>query len=237
MNQIDYLWKLQGIENNIQKEKNILESIMKAKEIGEKIKEHKKFKNIYEYKKEKTQDKKNQLRKLEHDHSEMEYNKEGIKEKLYGGQVTDLKQLESLLKEQEKLEEEIELTDSKILEIMEELESAEEEINTMGIEERRMGSLIKKMFEDRKMTINDIEQRITKQIEEKEKLFKKIDKKYMEKYMEIKAKRSNPIAIIETDICTGCHMDLPIMVISKLKTQEIVICSNCGRILYVRDEA
>ncbi|TCO80017.1 zinc ribbon domain-containing protein [Marinisporobacter balticus] len=232
MQQMDYLWKLQKMENIIQEEKRMLKSITKGEEIGEKIKQHKEFKNIYEVRKKKNEEKKKELTKFEDTYNEMSYKKDEIKNKLYDGKIIDLKQLDSLLKEQEKLEDTISSIDSKMLEIMEVVEAIDEELKATEIQERRMGSIIKKMLLDRKIQIHNIEEKITEQMKEKEEVLKNINEKYMEIYMDIKRKKNNPIARIESDICTGCHMDLPIMVLSKLKSQEIVICSNCGRIVY-----
>lgn len=39
--------------------------------------------------------------------------------------------------------------------------------------------------------------------------------------------------IINKDICDGCRMSIPKIVLERLKKEEIVNCPNCGRILWV----
>lgn len=236
MSQVDYLWKLQEIENKLEKYEKILKNIIQSKEISEKIQEHKKMKNIYEIKKREIQDKKHELRKLEHENQEIIYNREGIKDKLYSGNINDVKQLEILLKEQEEIEKKISTMDIKILKIMEKVEGMEEEVKQMYIEVCKRGSMIKKMLIDRKIKKSQIEKKIIEKMSEKEEMLKKINKQNIQMYMDIKSKKRNPVAFIQSDICTGCHMDLPIMTITKFKKQEIITCTNCERILYRRSE-
>ena len=53
------------------------------------------------------------------------------------------------------------------------------------------------------------------------------------RYKSIRRKFANPMVTIENNQCGGCKMQLPSVVIRKVCQQnELVICENCGRILY-----
>ncbi|QEK12339.1 hypothetical protein FQB35_08100 [Crassaminicella thermophila] len=236
MDQVYYLCKLQEAESALEKYEKILKDIIKSKEIGDKIQEHKKIKNIYETKIREIQDKKYELRKLEKENQDIEYKRKSVKDKLYSGRINEAKQLELLLNEQEEIEKEMGVIDTDILVMMEEVEKMEEEIKQIYMKMCKMGSMIKKMLMDRKIRKSDMEKRIKEKILEKEEILKKINKKNIQIYMDIKSKKRKPVAFIQSDICTGCHMDVPIMMITKLRKQEIITCTNCGRILYCKSE-
>ncbi len=46
------------------------------------------------------------------------------------------------------------------------------------------------------------------------------------------------VAIVRNQVCTGCHMRLPIGTINTLmQGQDIRLCDTCGRYLYLPDQA
>ncbi|QXM05719.1 zinc ribbon domain-containing protein [Crassaminicella indica] len=236
MKQKDYLWKLQEIEKNLEQKERILKDVIKGEEISKRIAEHKCIKNDFETQKDILKAKENILRKLEHERRELEYEIEEIKERLYSGKINDLKQLEKLMKKEENKKEELNEIDSKTLEIMEVVDDLKEEIKKIGVKGGTLGSTIKNMLKERKIKIEKIEKDIIKIKAEKEALLKKINEEYIRMYMDIKSKKNNPVAILKEDVCMGCHMDLPVMTVTKLKKQDIVLCNNCGRILYPKSD-
>jgi len=53
-------------------------------------------------------------------------------------------------------------------------------------------------------------------------------------YDRLVAHRKKGVAIVRNQVCTGCHMHLPIGVIMTLMhAQDIQLCENCGRYLYL----
>ncbi|MCT4621873.1 MAG: C4-type zinc ribbon domain-containing protein [Marinisporobacter sp.] len=232
MNQNKILWKYQEIESVLEKEEKVLKEVIKGKEISQRIKAHKLFKNDFEAKKSMLKEKENRLRKLEHERTEIEYEVEIIKNQLYGGKINDLKQLENLMKKEEQKKEELNEIDSRTLEMMEEMDTVKEDIKTIGCKGRKLGKIIKNMLEERKKTIEKIEKYIIEKKREKQDIANKITKENIEKYLDIKSRKKDPVAMLKGDICMGCHMDLPVMTLTRLKEKEIIVCNNCGRILY-----
>lgn len=44
------------------------------------------------------------------------------------------------------------------------------------------------------------------------------------------------VAVIRNQVCTGCHMRVPIAVVVELRRgADVRLCDNCGRYLYVED--
>lgn len=71
----------------------------------------------------------------------------------------------------------------------------------------------------------EIEQKINE-------LKKLIDNRLLTYYERMVKKKSNPFAVIEKNSCTGCHMGIPPVNITKLQDREgIQTCTYCGRFL------
>ena len=62
----------------------------------------------------------------------------------------------------------------------------------------------------------------------------KIPPQILVHYDRLVAHRKKGVAIVRNQVCTGCHMHLPIGVIMTLKhAQDIQLCESCGRYLYL----
>ena len=64
----------------------------------------------------------------------------------------------------------------------------------------------------------------------------KLDPAMLEKYQTIKQHCTPPMAKLIDGQCSGCFMSLPSATLLEIKTGEkMVVCDNCGRILYNAD--
>lgn len=61
---------------------------------------------------------------------------------------------------------------------------------------------------------------------------KTMDVAMLEKYKEVKQHITPPMSKLVNGQCSGCFMSLPSATLSRLKGDAIVLCDNCGRILY-----
>jgi len=53
-------------------------------------------------------------------------------------------------------------------------------------------------------------------------------------YDRLRARDKKGVAIVRNQVCTGCHMRLPIGVITILmQDRDIQLCDSCGRYLYL----
>lgn len=58
------------------------------------------------------------------------------------------------------------------------------------------------------------------------------DKEKYEKYKALKASGIFPVYVpLENDFCGGCKVELSLNFIEKLKTQKMLVCEHCGRII------
>jgi len=72
---------------------------------------------------------------------------------------------------------------------------------------------------------------------EKERVSDAIEGDFLKRYHTVKKVRGNAVAEMLNGICNACHMAVPPQLnIRVLKQEEMIICPNCHRILYVKPE-
>jgi len=66
----------------------------------------------------------------------------------------------------------------------------------------------------------------------------KIAPQILAHYDRLRVRGKKGLAAVSNQVCTGCHMRLPLAVIMTLKHgQDMQLCDNCGRYLYLLDPA
>lgn len=162
---------------------------------------------------------------------EYNYKIEEVEKNLYNGKTTDLKQLEYLSKEKDKLQEIVSNKETEILGLMDEIDLLDKEI--LEIEEILQKYKDRIIIQRRKYMV--LEQKIKDKIKDEEKeilsLEKILDNVLLETYYSIKKNKGSGISIPQNGVCNRCNMVLPMILIDKLNQGEIVYCENCGRIL------
>jgi predicted nucleic acid-binding Zn-ribbon protein len=62
----------------------------------------------------------------------------------------------------------------------------------------------------------------------------KVEPALLERYSRVKQNRSMPVSMLKDGRCMGCNMELPSRDLAKLKKSDAIVeCENCGRILYL----
>lgn len=57
-------------------------------------------------------------------------------------------------------------------------------------------------------------------------------------YDRLRARDKKGVAVVRNQVCTGCHMRLPIGVITTLmQDRDIQLCDSCGRYLYLEPQS
>ncbi|RKD34716.1 zinc ribbon domain-containing protein [Thermohalobacter berrensis] len=237
MSQLVLLWNLEEQYNNIKKLKEQLDNILNEKETEDlrvKLKQ-----TEYDLTNKKTLLEVNDIKIKRNTHKVEQLNfqlKENEK-KLYSGKVSNIDQLSHMQKESERTKEEIQNVENEILELMEDTDNLKKEIEE---NENKYKSLKKELDETIKK-YDILKEELEQKIKEKEKEIKilsgKIEKDLLNKYLKLKEKKGKAIVKISGDRCTGCHMSVPLSIISKLKSKKVIVtCDNCGRILYYEKE-
>ena len=60
----------------------------------------------------------------------------------------------------------------------------------------------------------------------------------IQRYINIKKTRANPLAPVRNSRCTGCNMELPSVTLKQVvESGNLKECENCGRLLFIEEQA
>jgi len=231
--QIYKLLKLQEIDREIlneeKKQKRLPAQINKAKEVITNIEKS------YQEKKEVLKEIQIKARRKEIDASTIESKIKKHQDELYGGKISDIKELkqlqrviESLNKDRDNVEEELlvimdkeDEVKNEITEIEKELSKAKELLKQKSSKVSRQQELIQAKIQEKKKKRAEITDRIK-------------DNKLMKQY-ELLWKDKDGQVVVEIDgiTCSGCNLSLPSDIIYHLQKKDdlLITCPNCNRIL------
>ncbi len=160
------------------------------------------------------------------------------KNELYGGKISEIKELKQLQKVIETLQEEQDKIEEDLLILMDEEDNIklkrrvlEKEISEL----KEQLSEIKKQVEQEDSVIKQLIEQ--KEIEKKEVVKQINDQSLVDRY-NILWSDKNGEAIVEINgtICSGCNLSLPSDIIYHLQKDDcLIICPNCNRILVWKD--
>ncbi len=234
--QYDMLLELQKVDIDIDEEEKkkrnlplMIEGI--AKEIQG-------LKDSLKYKKENYKNLQIKLKRIELDLIEKSNKIKKHQEDLYGGKITDIKELKQIQKVVAHYKEEKDSIEERILDLMEEMEDLDKSISHLEEDLKVKEKQFKKRKEEIDSEMLVIEKNINSlNIKRKETLSKLTDGRLLKEYESLRKEKGGK-AIIEVNgsICSGCYLGLPSDAIYQLKkNRKIIICPNCSRILIWKD--
>ncbi len=233
--ELKLLISLQAIDHQIELFKREIE--IHKKSITELQKEKKETEETIEKVKKEEKDALFKLKKEEELLKEIEYKIEQKKNELFSGKFTTSKELLGFQKELRRLEEEKDQKETEILILMEEYENLKENVKESEKKSEIKVKRIEEKLKNVEKELKNTEKELKNLLKKREGIKTQIDKKYLNLYEEIRKEKSEAVVKIKGNTCTGCHLDLPGIVIDRVSTgEEIVICPNCGRILYLGEE-
>jgi len=234
--QYDILLELQKIDIDIDKEeknKRILPLMVKGV-----TKEIQGLKNSLKNKNEDYKNLQIKLKRIELDLTEKSNKIKKHQEDLYGGKISDIKELKQIQKVIANYQKEKASIEEDVLDLMEEVEDLDKSISHLDEDLKVKEEEFKKRKEEMDLTSLVIKKSMDNlNIKRGEMLSKITDCRLLNEY-ELLRKEKGGKAIMEVDgsICPGCYLDLPSDVIYQLKkNRKIIICPNCSRILIWKD--
>ena len=120
------------------------------------------------------------------------------------------------------------------IELMEQAEQAQKEVARLV----REASEAKTLMEEQVSRLGDREQSLKKELagldSNRAELAAAVDPSFGARYERlVKSKGENVVVGVQHGVCGGCHMKLPAQIlVTCQQQQELVTCTNCGRILY-----
>ena len=153
--------------------------------------------------------------------------------RLYNGQITNPRDLESLEVEVASVKRMLDEQDSELLEISIEIEESQKKHTEM----QQQFVETKAQWEAREAELNQLVARLTAQREglagRRAELAATVDPASLRQYENLRRSKGGvAVAKVERGLCQGCRMALPTRHLQQVRSgRQTVLCSTCGRIL------
>ena len=179
------------------------------------------------------------VRQIESERKRLELDVEAKKQQIdrYANQQLQTRKNEeyrALAHEIETCKAEITKIEDQEIELMEQGEAAQKEVGNAT----RLSADAKKLMDDQLAQLGTREENLKSELSELEsnrgEMAAAVDDGARGRYERlIKSKGENVVVGVQHGVCGGCHMRLPAQILVSCQAQqELVSCTNCGRILY-----
>ncbi len=156
---------------------------------------------------------------------------------LYDGKINDIKQINYLISEKDKLKRQIEDVETKALTLMEENDYLEKEYLSSLDKLGRITNDINEIKKSNDFMKKDLKNKIENEKVEIKRCEDKIDKNLLDRYQILKKNKKNGIVKVRNYVCGGCNMMVSTHIREKLQQKkEVVFCEYCNRILYFTED-
>lgn len=232
--QLPMLLGLQDVDNEIDKFKRQRDaSPIKLKQLDIELQ---KYKEIYESKNKVLEE----ILKLRRDKERTQMLQQHQLQKYRAQQLTvkTNKEYTALEIEITELKEAISKTEDEILELMISADEATNEVQQAKEQLQLQERVIQAKKEEVLSEIKQLDDEIAKWMQKRQEYINKIDNALMERYNAWRKRRGSSLVSVITDqACGECHMTLPPQLINEVRKKErIYTCTNCGRILYWKEQ-
>jgi hypothetical protein len=154
-------------------------------------------------------------------------------QQLYGGKITNPKELSSLQHEVNTMKNKSDHLEDKALEIIDLVEAAEKAFAAASSEYQKLED---DWHLQQKQLVDDIERLKTSLADLREKrqqLADQIDASALALYEKIRRQKKLAVAKVEQGICRACRISLSASALQRARSGQPVQCDTCGRILFI----
>ena len=231
--QLQLLWELQELDLSIKNLQVKIEAAFGLSGVNEAKVALEELEDDYSKKENQFKADRKKLKQMELEEQAIADQSKELKENMYGGKVTNVKELEQMHRRLDHLADNKKLLEENIIDLMESIETLEEELANVADKIKQAQDELnekERELEKKKLQYN---QELGQLQAQREELVKKIEKKYLDKYLTLVQKHhGKALARVNDDICSGCR----VFISSALKghlynPSAMVYCENCGRLL------
>jgi predicted nucleic acid-binding Zn-ribbon protein len=230
--QLEKLYTFQELEIREAKLNSILNNYPEKKILVELKKTIQKIDDSLDHKLKELSQLKKELYRLELYSQEINNEIKLLDERIYGGEVKTVKELEKLQEKQNALQKKASQVDDTALSVMEKIDEIENYLSS----NKKDISKMKAEFDSKRLKTREELDKINNELDsivsDKEELIKQIASDLLKKYEKVKKLKDPPMSRVIDGKCSGCRMDVPIMVAQEVNRHErLIYCESCGRIL------
>jgi len=145
----------------------------------------------------------------------------------------------SLLKEIEETQKKIDSFEEEIISEMLSADEIEKEINETNLKYSEAEKKYSKEIDNLQKKKKELEEKKENLLQVKEKLIPKVPSDQIKLYLKIyKKKNGIVLSPVTGEFCSMCHMRIRPQMLNELKENDkIILCENCGRILYLQKKS
>lgn len=176
-----------------------------------------------------------ELRRLELDLEDISSKIASTQAMLYGGEVTNPKELAGLQQESEYLKRRQSEVEDQVLETMAEAEEKESRLKLDQERLQRMEQEREAEQEELRRQADELRSRLASLEEGRNEALGPVPQEDLAVYEDLRGRKGGQaVALLEVGICQGCRVALPTSLIQKVRRgEDLVYCGSCQRVLNV----
>ena len=181
-----------------------------------------------------------QLEELRHQQHDAEWDVDDLlskitaaEEQLYGGKITNPKELSSLQHEVNTMKAKSDQLENRALEVIDQVETAEKSVAAATSELQKLEGEWHQQQQQLSDEIAQLKSRLADLQQKRQQLSEEIDSQAVKLYEKIRQQKKQPVAKVEQGICHVCRISLSASELQRARSGQPVQCGSCGRILFL----
>jgi predicted nucleic acid-binding Zn-ribbon protein len=152
---------------------------------------------------------------------------------LYGGKVTNPKELANLQHEINNLKSQNDTIENKALSIIDQVEAAEKSVAAVNSEYKAIEEAWQRRQKQLAVEVEELKAKLTELKPERAQMAGQIEAPVLALYHKLRLQKKTALARVEQGICRSCRISLSASAFQRARNGQPVQCSTCGRILYI----
>jgi predicted nucleic acid-binding Zn-ribbon protein len=154
-------------------------------------------------------------------------------QQLYGGKITNPKELSSLQHEASLLKAKSDQMQNKALEIIDQVEEAEKSVTATSNAFRELEDEWQRQQQALSLEIEQLKSQLEDLRQRRQEITAEIESPAVKLYENIRKQKRNPVARVEQGICRSCRISLSAAELQRARGGNLIQCGSCGRILFL----
>ncbi|HHX87869.1 MAG TPA: hypothetical protein GX693_06820 [Firmicutes bacterium] len=233
MEQLELLWRLQDIDLAIVSLNEEIENNPLMENVRAAQKKLDQLQAVLERETERQTKQRKHLKSLEMDLNKIISDRTELHKKLYGGEVSNVRELELMGKRLVSLESEQESLEEKIIKLMEDAEGQQHELDELKEQAVQRKRDVQNEENKLRQKLAELNAQLKVLREKRGKILPRVESKYLDLYrIQCQRHQGKGISRVINDTCEGCRVFISSAQRGLLyNPSSIVYCENCGRLL------
>ena len=176
---------------------------------------------------------KHQQRSLEWEIDDLTSKIKSAESQLYGGKITNPKELMSLQHEVNTFKASRDPLETRVLEIMDQVEAAEGSVATAQAEFKKVEATWQAQQQRLSAEIDQLKARLDDLAQRRQTTLSEIDAQTIATYEKLRKQKGQAVARVEQGICRACRISLSSSQMQQVRGGNLIQCGSCGRILFL----